>query len=208
MKPLRYRIIVQQDTTVHFNAALYPYDYVSESYTPASITPTSIANLKGAVMYQNDFNNRGRWVQWPKNAGRSQFSCPEISQATATAGYFCAAAYSVGSGSLAFTIEIICDFYERQPFSSISALFPVQRSVSDQVNAPVRPAKMVPGARDASWLQSPRQTATDELLSDMEIVSDLDLERLASAVRAILLRDIEPNPGPSDILYLLIRAGV
>lgn len=62
VKPIRFRIVIQQDVATHFVSAFYPFNYQNETFVPSTITPAALINMKGSIVYQNDYNNRGPWV--------------------------------------------------------------------------------------------------------------------------------------------------
>jgi len=61
MKPVRYRLVLQENSSSQapFAVAFFPYDYVSESYTPSGYDSDSLMYMPGAMFYQEGARNVG-----------------------------------------------------------------------------------------------------------------------------------------------------
>jgi hypothetical protein len=150
---------------------LYPYSYVSETYTPVTVSTYQIMQLKGSVCYQEGSSNKGPWVKWPRPV--SPMSLPQTQFAAEPALFFAVATNDGADlGATNVIIEVSIRAWDRVPFGGVSA--------PDPIHPP---------------LPSP-----SEDFEDVD-TSDNDLRRLAYALRQLKLRDIEPNPGPTTLVF-------
>ena len=160
-------------TLAPFASAFYPYDYVSETYTPAGFDPYTLMALPGAVFYQEGARNVAAWTNWPKRAGSNHFSCPQTIASSETVGFLLAASTGSISQFLGWALEIDAQFYERVPFQAVSLVSP-----------PLKGDDVIRHDQDSD-------------LSDLT-----DMDRLTQAIREIALRTVEKNPGPQLDLFL------
>jgi len=123
-------------------------------------------------MYQNDYDNRGKWVRWTRRT--QPYSCQEITfDGQTPAGYYLAASIQTPTGVHQFTVEIECLFFERNPFAALSVV-------------------------QISRAASPCLISEDEGHNPLT-QSKLDLKKLVKQLsRIALMHDIEANPGPED----------